>query len=407
MPITPITLDALRRYAVARTLFTPTTLPAAIKRLGFVQADPIRAPARAQDLTLRHRVKGYAAGDLERRYAGLGIEEDFFVNYGFLPRATQALMHPRTPRVAWPKARMVQAQAVLAYVQERSHNGCGVHPREVDAHFAHGRATNWFGGSSNASTQLLDAMHQRGMLRIAGRVSGVRTYAVPVAMPVAAPEALSRPLSQAKSPSRSQSQSQAKPGGLQISPTLQAMVPPGTPEQAMDALIDVIVHKYAPLPERSLAQLTGLLMQGGAPQWKALRPAAMARAKPRLASTVLDGVAWYWPQGESPTSARHAPTDTVRLLAPFDPVVWDRRRFELLWGWAYRFEAYTPAPKRVRGYYALPLLWRDQVIGWGNIAMTNGALTADLGYVAGKPPREAAFKHALAEELERMRVFLG
>ena len=43
------------------------TLPKAIERLGFVQADPIRAPARAQDLTLRHRVRGYRAGDLERR----------------------------------------------------------------------------------------------------------------------------------------------------------------------------------------------------------------------------------------------------------------------------------------------------------------------------------------------------
>ncbi len=365
MPTAPIILDALRRYAVARTLFTPTTLPAAIQRLGFVQADPIRAPARAQDLTLRHRVKGYCAGDLERRYAGLGIEEDFFVNYGFLPRATQALMHPRTPRVAWPKARM--AQAVLAFVQQRSHNGSGVHPREVDAHFAHGRATNWFGGSSNASTQLLDAMHYRGMLRIAGRVSGVRTYAASV-----------------------------EPVDAQLA----------DPAQTMDALVDVIVHKYAPLPERSLAELIRML-RGGAPQWDGLRAAALARAKQRLAGAQVGGVTWYWPQGESPASKRYEPNDTVRLLAPFDPVVWDRRRFELLWGWAYRFEAYTPAPKRVRGYYALPLLWRDQVIGWGNLAMADGALTADLGYVAGKAPREAAFKRALEEELQRMRVFLG
>ena len=51
----------------------------------------------------------------------------------------------------------------------------------------------------------------------------------------------------------------------------------------------------------------------------------------------------------------------VRLLAPFDPIVWDRRRFELLWGWPYRFEAYTPVAKRKLGYYALPLLWRDRV----------------------------------------------
>jgi uncharacterized protein len=94
-------------------------------------------------------------------------------------------------------------------------------------------------------------------------------------------------------------------------------------------------------------------------QWKGdlhLRAAAFARAKLRLASTVVGGTAWYWPRGESPASARYAAKDsapdTVRLLAPFDPLVWDRRRFELLWGWAYRFEAYTPSPKRVRGYYA-------------------------------------------------------
>jgi uncharacterized protein YcaQ len=95
MTIIP-TLPHLRRYAIARSLFTPTTLSRAIAKLGFVQADPIRAPARAQDLTLRHRVTEYRAGDLEARYPRLTVEEDFFVNYGFLPRATQALMHPRT-----------------------------------------------------------------------------------------------------------------------------------------------------------------------------------------------------------------------------------------------------------------------------------------------------------------------
>ena len=92
----PITLDDLRRFAVARSLFPPTTLKRALERMGFVQADPIRAPARAQDLTLRHRVRDYRSGDLERRYSELGLEEDFFLNYGFVTRALQALMHPRS-----------------------------------------------------------------------------------------------------------------------------------------------------------------------------------------------------------------------------------------------------------------------------------------------------------------------
>ena len=90
-----MTLEDLRRFAIARSLFRPTTLPRALDRLGFVQADPIRAPARAQDLILRQRVKGYRAGDLERRYAALDVEEDVFVNYGFVTRRLQALMHPR------------------------------------------------------------------------------------------------------------------------------------------------------------------------------------------------------------------------------------------------------------------------------------------------------------------------
>ena len=174
-----VTLEHLRRFAVARSLFKPTTLRRAIGKLVFVQADPIRAPERAQDLTLRHRVADYRAGDLERLYPKLAVEEDFFVNYGYLPRAHHQLMHPRTARTVWTAARLAQAAAVLAFVRERG----TVHPREVDAHFAHGKVTNWFGGSSNASTQLLDGMHYRGLLRVARRDGGTRIYAARKTVP--------------------------------------------------------------------------------------------------------------------------------------------------------------------------------------------------------------------------------
>src|SRR5436190_9607629 len=137
-----MTLSHLRRYAVARSLFPPTSLKAAVERLGFVQADPIRAPARAQDLTLRHRVRGYRAGDLERRYASLGIEEDFTINYGFLPRSLQQLMHPRPLPSRWDGGRRKQADAVLAFVRERAR----VHPREVDEALSLGSVRNYWGG---------------------------------------------------------------------------------------------------------------------------------------------------------------------------------------------------------------------------------------------------------------------
>lgn len=358
-----ITLDDLRRHAVARSLFAPTTLPRAIGRLGFVQADPIRAPARAQDLTLRHRVRDYRAGDLERRYPKLAVEEDFFVNYGFVPRELHALMHPRQARTAWTKARWRQAHEVQAFVRERG----VVHPREVDAAFAHGKTTNWFGGTSNASTQLLDGMHYRGLLRVARREGGVRLYA--------AHDAHAREAAD--------------------------------PEAALDALLDVVVAKYAPLPAPTLSRFVMWLGMAAAPQWLGERRAALARAKARLPSAEVEGQRWFWPAGENPASRRHAVADCVRLLAPFDPVVWDRQRFEAFWGWAYRFEAYTPAPKRQLGYYALPLLWRDRVVGWANAAVREGRLSVQPGYVAGRAPREQGFAAALDEELERFAVFLG
>ena len=368
-----ITLDVLRRYAVSRSLFAPTSLPKAIVKLGFVQADPIRAPARAQDLTLRHRVKGYCAGDIERRYSEMEIEEDFFVNYGFMPRHTQALMHPRRPKTVLSAERRMQMAAVLEYVGQ-----LGVaHPKVVDDHFAHGKSQNWFGGTSRASTQLLDDMHYRGILRIAARVNGVRTYAI-----------------------RDQEVSNLEPN---LEPNI-------APNEALDALVDVIVHKYAPLSERSLTELMGYLLRGGAPQWAYMKRESIARAKLRLASDVIDKQCYYWPANENPNAAKHATAATkatVRLLAPFDPVVWDRRRFEHLWGWAYRFEAYTPASKRVRGYYALPLLWQEHVIGWANVTVKDGAMATDVGYVSGKPPRTADFKQALECELADMQRFLN
>ena len=355
-----LTLDDLRRFAIARSLGRPASLPATLARLGFVQADPLRAPARAQDLTLRHRVKDYRAGDLERRYPRLAVEEDFFVNYGFVTPGLHALMHPREARQTWTAARWRQAEAVLDFVRGRG----VVHPREVDAHFQHGSTRNWFGGSSRASTELLDGMHYRGLLRVARREGGTRLYAARPATPA-----------------------------------------PTDPQAALDALVDAVVALYAPLPAATLGQLLSHL-GGGAPQWRGDRAAALARARARLPSAEVAGTRWHWPEGEQPASRRHRLDDTLRLLAPFDPIVWDRRRFEAFWGWAYRFEAYTPAARRVRGHYALPLLWRGQVPGWANLSVVDGRLVPDIGFVQGRP-RDAGFEAALDEELQRMAQFLG
>ncbi|MBB4845622.1 uncharacterized protein YcaQ [Paucibacter oligotrophus] len=218
------TLDELRRYAIARSLFKPTTLPAAIQRLGFVQADPIRAPARAQDLTLRQRVKDYRAGDLERRYARLNIEEDCFVNYGFVPREHLRLLHPRIASRGWDTKTAAQAAAIQAFVREQG----SVHPKAVQAQFQLGQTRNAWGGSSNATTHLLDAMHYRGLLRVKRREQGQRIY-----------EAVQHTEDEHSSPQ----------------------------QKALD-LLRLILAKYAPLPARSLSQLCSMTRYG-APQLQA------------------------------------------------------------------------------------------------------------------------------------------
>jgi hypothetical protein len=333
----------------------------------FVQADPIRSPARAQDLILRPRVRDYEFGDLERKYTQLDIEEDFFINYGFVTRELQALMHPRADcrvpaenRLPWPAARRKRAQLLLEFVRKHG----TVHPREVDAYFSHGTVKNYWGGSSNATTHLLDAMHYQGLLRVVRREAGIRLYA--------AHEHLDGPTDETSCQSR------------------------------LDALADAAIEIYAPLPLNSLRFLLRRL-RFAAPQWEELISGAIKRAKQRLAHAEVNGTDWYWPADWR--MGREEPDSSVRLLTPFDPVVWDRWRFEKLWGWTYRFEAYTPVKKRVRGYYAMPLLWRDRVIGWGNLAVNDGSLTAQVGYVDSEP-QDPVFHEELQAELDRVRRFL-
>ena len=364
-----LTLADLRRFTVARNFPKPTTLKATLQRMGFVQADPIRAPARAQDLILRHRVVNYHAGDIERLYPKLDIEEDVFINYGYVTRSLQALMHPRANsrlpaddvNAPWRPGQKKRARLILDFVNARGE----VHPREVDDHFAHGTVTNYWGGSSNATTHLLDAMHYVGMLRVARREKGIRIYKAHQHEPI----------------TKSAAERRAR----------------------VDALVDVLVRIYAPLPSSSLNYYLRRLRYA-APQWEKELTSALQRAKQRLARERHENTDWYWPVDENPLG--QTVDDTVRLLAPFDPVVHDRTRFELLWNWTYRFEAYTPIVKRKLGYYAMPLLWREHVIGWANISIKNGELIVDLGYVASEPPRDRAFKRELDAEIERMREFL-
>jgi len=367
--VTPpsVTLDQLRRYAVTRSLFAPCALEQAVKRLGYLQADPIRAPARAQDLILRHRVIDYRVDDLENKYAALPLIEDSIYNYGFFHRDELALLHPRAVSTRWRDFMSEHAalrRKVLRYLQEHPE----AHPREIEKSLGSGRRVNGWGGSSSATTLLLEGLHREGKVHVCRRESGIRIYAP------------------------------APKYGRALAPNARA-----------DGLIRLMLNLYAPMPLRSLmrfARVMGAARQG-VDCVKRLE-LMIRRGEQRVEK--IDHVTYIWPARES---LPEMVDDTVRLLAPFDPVVWDRIRFEHLWGWRYRFEAYTPPAKRKLGYYALPLLWRDQVIGWGNVESgtprNRAALKLKIGYAINKPSRDDAtiFKRELDVEFDRLRVFLG
>ncbi len=355
-----VSKEQLRGYAVARTLFPPRDLESAVRALGFVQMDPIRAPARAQDLILRHRVRDYRAGDLEKHYPSLPLAEELLHVYGILPRDSLALLHPRPPRDPWDVEREHPrlAKHILSHVDIHG----PTHPRALQKALGMTKVINGWGGESIATTRMLEVLHYRGRLRIARRDKGVKVYELAHALP----EALAR-------------------------------------NERIDKLLDLVLHLYAPLPERSLRELAAIVTRTSLPGARASNAVERMLESDRICHGSVDEVTYLWPAAETPQLEPHA---QVRLLAPFDPIVWDRRRFELFWGWAYRFEAYTPPAKRRLGYYALPLLWRDAVIGWANAALAGGALEVETSFVS-KRPRDAAFLRELEAEVQRMSAFLG
>jgi uncharacterized protein YcaQ len=349
------TIARLRRFAISHSLFPPVTLAGAIDRLGFVQADPIRAPARAQDLILHQRVAGYRAGDLERAYPALGIDEGYLHLYGFFPRSTWQLVHPRAK-----EARAALERNVLAHLQGRG----AVHPAELAAAFGKKRVVNGWGGHSQATTRALDRLHFRGEVRIARRDNGVRVYEA-----------------------------------------LESAAEPLEKNERLRRLALVFANLLAPVSARTLQTILASLLRSIAPSLKGVSVGEMIRSG-ELEALQVERDAYVWPAGLPAAESGDGNGDRVRLLAPFDPVVWDRRRFEVLWGWSYRFEAYTPPAKRIRGYYALPLLWREHVIGWANAAVSGGALNVDFGFIDARPTSKV-FKKALDAELESMRTFLA
>jgi uncharacterized protein len=361
----PAALRRLRIRAASHTFAASETLERALARLPFVQADPIRSPARAQDLILRQRVAGYRVGDLERAYPELDLEEGYLYAYGFMPRALWQMRHPpqRTRLSALEKK-------VLARVGELG----SAHPEALRAELGKQSSVNAWGGQSTRVKLALEALHGRGLLRVTRREKGTRVYAP--------------------------------------CPPLRAAL---TPSEVFAHVALAVVTVLAPARERGVRSLMARLSRRIPGVKSPVRELEKVIGEGALEREEVDGVSYLSPAAVSrPDGVEPALEDPerVRILAPFDPLVWDRGRFEHLWGWSYRFEAYTPVAKRVRGYYAMPLCRGADVIGWANVdarrapgTSPNIELSVELGFV-GSRPRARDFGRELDAEIERLRAFL-
>jgi len=97
------------------------------------------------------------------------------------------------------------------------------------------------------------------------------------------------------------------------------------------------------------------------------------------------------------------------LLSPFDNLIRDRDRTELMWDFYYRIEIYVPAAKRQYGYYVLPILHGDQLIGRIDPKMDwkTGVLTINALYVQAPTPLDEATGHAVAQAIRELATFLS
>ena len=139
-----------------------------------------------------------------------------------------------------------------------------------------------------------------------------------------------------------------------------------------------------------------------------------ADAAPRIAELVEEGtlrpvaIKGWKQQAFLHAGAVRSRPECRALLSPFDPLVWERDRVERLFGLRYRIEIYTPAHKRVHGYYVLPFLMRDRLVARVDLKADRhqGRLVVASAHLEPGGDRDEV-ADALATELGLLAVWLG
>ncbi len=323
LKVTPL---AARRF-MRRALLIDAPAPdvgAALAHHGYVQIDPINVCGRMHDLILRNRVAAYREGDLMRHVHGNGTP---------LPAAARRAFEHHLPSTgilavfapeAWPH--------LLAAMRARTR-----------------RHSAWSGKLTARERELepriFDALAERGPLSSDALNDGRRARAVWGAATLV----------------KSTMQKLFFHGRLLIAQRAGSRRLYDLPERVLPA--DILAAREPSPAETARWEAFLKLRQR---RLVLLKKAELALVADRVQAVQLpDGPTLHClredvPLFEAPASADG---DSPRLLAPLDPLIYDRRVTQQVWAFDYTWEVYTPPAKRVRGYYALPILAGAELVG--------------------------------------------
>jgi uncharacterized protein YcaQ len=360
------------------SLPTMRTFNRTLARTGVLQVDSVNVLQRAHYMPLFSRMGRYDVDLLERaaERRPRRIVEYWAHVQAFMPVELWPVMRHRMESYRerrgkwWPivDTRPGLEDEVLAAVHERG----PVTARDLEQEFSSGpRLKQHWGWNWSEARKVLDFLYMVGDVAIAGRNDQFEVrYDVPER--VLPPHVL-----QATTPSREDADRElvlraARSHGVGTAQCLadyyRMRVQPGADGPGAKAAIERLVEEGELVPVR---------VEG----WG--RPAYLHR------DAVLP-----------------RKVDARAILSPFDPLVWERARTEALFGFRYRIEIYVPAAKRQYGYYVLPFLLGDELVGRVDLKADRRARVLRVKAAYGEPGAPPATAAELAEELRELAAWL-
>ncbi|MDB6169399.1 MAG: hypothetical protein JWM88_2263 [Verrucomicrobia bacterium] len=356
------------RRALRLDEFVPS-ISAALEHHGYIQIDPINISGRMHDLILRNRVAGYREGDLMRHLHGPETSPPGAKRIAFEHHLPESHVLVAFPLEAWPhlltamQGRTRRAGAWSGRLTPRERELAPHLIAELTARgplgsedLHDGRRSRRVWGSMTLAKSTLQKLFFHGRLLIAGRSHNRRLYHLP---------------------------ERVLPAGVLSLPAAAA-----AETARWLTLLKLRQRRLVTLKKTEIPLVAD-----------AIQPVAVENC-PTL-YCLRDDVPALLAAAETPTAAARASAASVKLLAPLDPLIYDRTVTRRLWDYDYTWEAYTPAHKRVRGYYALPVLSGTELVG--HVDPKADRERRKLIVVSRRVRRG----HPVAPALQQLALFLG